>query len=123
MAFELDSPHDKYIKIKVSGVIEKATLISAISQLMNHPEYTDKHSYWDFTNASMGLTISDLNEIAGVLKLYKPGTKNFADKSALVVPGTLTSAMAEMFVKMSNVLPFKYRVFTEPNDAIEFLCS
>lgn len=123
MDFELDASHHSYIKINVRGMVEKPGFISAISQLMSHPDYLNKHSYWDFTQANMGLTISDLKEIAGVLKLYKPEQKEFANRSALLVHGKLISAMAQMFVSMSNQLSFKYRVFTDPKDAETYLCS
>jgi hypothetical protein len=83
----------------------------------------DKHTFWDLDEANMGLSIGDLKEIIGVLRLYKPARKDFADKAALLVPGKFNSAMAEMFVAMAKLLPIKYRVFNDPKQAESYLCS
>ncbi len=123
MEFTLDASHEKYIKTTVSGMVTKPYLISAISQLMQHPEYIDKHSLWDFSEANMGISIEDLQEIVGILRLYKPKQKNFANKSALLVPGQMNNAMVNLFVTMSKLLPIKYRVFKDWNKAEEYLCS
>jgi hypothetical protein len=123
MDFELDSSHDNYIAMTVSGGVDKAGLISAISQLVQHPEYLDKHSFWDFTKADMGLTMGDLSEIIGVLRLYKPAQSDFADKSALLIPGKMNQAMVNVFVTLAKVLPFKYKVFNDSNKAKSFLSS
>ncbi|MBA3011970.1 MAG: hypothetical protein KKF12_05400 [Proteobacteria bacterium] len=123
MEFELDSSHEKYIKITITGLIVKPELISVMAQLLQHPEYLDKHTLWDLREANMGLSIGDLKEIIGVLRLYKPQKKDFANKTALFVPGKFNSAMAEMFVAMSKLLPIKYRVFNDLKQAESYLCS
>jgi len=123
MDFELDASHEKYIKITISGLIVKLELISVMAEILQHSEYMDKHTFWDLREASMGLSIGDLKEIVGVLRLYKPERKDFADKAALLVPGKMHSAMAEMFVTMSKLLPIKYRVFNDWNKAEAYLCS
>ena len=71
MEYQLDASHNKYIKVTVSGIIEKVGFIAAISELMQHSEYLNKHSLWDLSNSTVGLTIGDLKEIAGVLRLFK----------------------------------------------------
>ncbi len=43
MEFKIDASHNKYIKIVVSGLVSKTELISAISELIQHPEYMNKH--------------------------------------------------------------------------------
>ncbi len=123
MDFTFDTTHEKYIKINVSGIVVKSEIISTMSQLLQHPEYLDKHSYWDFREATMGLSIGDLSEIAGILRLYKPKQKQFANKSALLVSGQMNSAMVDVFATMTKMLPFKYKVFKNPDDALAFLCS
>ena len=123
MNFSLDASHDIYIKMTVTGIVDKAGLIAAISELMQHAEYLDKHSFWDFTGANMGLSISDLSEIVGILRLYKPQQKEFANKSSILVTGPMTSAMVNVFVKMTALLPFKYRVFNDEKKAEAFLCA
>jgi len=119
--FELDASHSIYIKMRVTGIVDKPGLISAISELMQHPEYLDKHSFWDFTQANLGLSISDLNEIVGILRLYKPRQKEFANRSSILVTGPMTSAIVDMFVKMTALLPFNYRVFNDAKEAEAFL--
>ncbi len=123
MKFKIDASHDKFIKIMVSGLVVKTELISAISQLLQHPEYLDKNSYWDFREAEMGLSIGDLNEIVGILRLYKPKQKKFANKSALLVSGQMNSAMVEVFATMTKSLPFRYKVFKDKGLALSFICS
>ncbi len=123
MDFKFDATHEKYIKIIVSGMVVKTEIISAISQLLQHPEYLDKHSYWDFREATMGLSVGDLSEIVGILRLYKPKQRKFANKSALLVSGQMNSAMVNVFATMTKMLPFNYRVFKDKNHALSFLCS
>jgi len=123
MEYELDASHNKYIKVTVSGIIEKVSLIAAISELMQHSEYLSKHTLWDLSNSTVGLTIGDLKEIAGVLRLFKPKEKNFANKSAIVVPGQMHKAMVDLFITMANRLPFKYKAFNDNEEAIAFLKS
>ncbi len=70
MKHTLDNSHSVYIQMNVTGVVDKSGLLSAMSELINHPDYQDKHSLWDFTHATMGLSIGDLGEIVGVLGLF-----------------------------------------------------
>ncbi len=123
MDFTLDASHEKYIRIIISGMVVKSEIISAISQLLQHPEYLDKHSYWDFRKATMGLSINDLSEIVGILRLYKPKQKQFANKSALLVSGEMNSAMVNVFATMTKMLPFNYKVFSNKDHALSFLSS
>jgi len=69
----------------------------------------------------MGLSISDLTEIIGVLKLYRPKQKEFANKSALLVSGRMNSAMVTMFTTMTKMLAFKYKVLKDEKSAESFL--
>jgi len=123
MEAELDSSHAQYIKITITGLIVKPELISVMAKILQHPEYLDKNTLWNLRKANMGLSIWDFKEIVGVLRLYKPERKSFADKAALLVPGQFNSAMAEMFVTMSKLLPIKYRVFNDWDKAEDYLCS
>ena len=123
MTYKIDASHEKYITITVSDVLERANLVAAISELMHHPEYLTKHSFWDLTEATMGLTLGDLTSIASALSHFKPKEKNFANKSAIVVPGQMHKAMGDVFISMAKHLPFKYRVFNDKKKAATFLCS
>lgn len=123
MEYKLDASHKQYITVKTTGVITKSMLIAAISELMNHPEYPQKHTLWNFSESSTGLTIGDLKEIASILSLYKPKDKNFANKSAIVVPGQMHSAMADLFITMAKLLPFDYKAFRDIQKAKAFLES
>jgi hypothetical protein len=118
----IDSSHDRYMKITISGVLVKPELIAVMAQILQHPEYPDKHTLWDLTRASMGLSIADLKEIVGVMRLYRPARKDFADRAALIIPGKFNTAMAEVFVAMSKVLPIKYRVFNDRDKAEAYVC-
>ena len=122
MKFTLDPSHEKYIKLTITGVITKSGLIPIMSEVLQHPQYPDKHMYWDLTQAGMGLSIGDLKEIIGVMRLYKP-EKNFADRSAILVSGKMNKAMGELFVTMTKLLPVKYRIFTDPAEAEGYICA
>jgi|GEM_PF-1377060 len=121
MEYQLDESHARYIRMTVTGLVEKKGLTAAMSKLLAHPDYPDKHSLWDFTDAAMGLSIGDLREIAGILRLYKTRNKNFANKSALVVPGFMDMGMAKIYVSLTKLLPFDYRVFQSIDQALNFL--
>ncbi len=123
MVYDLDASHEKYIKVTVSGVVDKASLIAAMSELMQHSDYIQKHSFWNFHEAIIGLSIVDLKKIADVLRLYKPKEKEFANKSAIVVPGEMHKVMVDLFIEMTKLLPFKYKVFYNMEKAEAFLCS
>ncbi len=123
MKYDLDASNEKYIKVTVSGIVDKSNLVAAMSDLMQHSEYIQKHSFWDFYDSTIGLTIGDLKELAGVLKLYKPKIKEFANKSAIVVPGEMHKAMVGLFITMTKMLPFEYKVFNDKEKAEAFLYS
>ncbi len=123
MEYALDASHEKYIAMIVTGVVEKESLIIAMSELLQHPEFLTKHSLWDLSNAELGLTIGDLKEITGILKLYKPKEEVFASRSAIVVPGQMHKAMVNLFITMTKRLPFKYNAFNDRYEAETFLCS
>lgn len=67
MEAELDSSHAQYIKLTINGLIVKPELISVMAQILQHPEYLDKHTLWDLREANMGLSIADFKEIVGVM--------------------------------------------------------
>ena len=56
MEYKLDVSNDKYIKVTTSGVINRSMLISAISELIAHANYIQKHFLWDFSDSYIGLT-------------------------------------------------------------------
>ena len=120
---DLDWSHKKYIAITISGLLVKSELLPVMAEILQHPDYLIKHTLWDLRQTDSGLSMGDLKEIAGVMKLYKPRTPNFADRSALLVPGRMNSAMAEVFVAMTKLLPVKYRVFRDQAEAEAYLLS
>ena len=123
MAAEVDWSHDTYVKIRISGLLTKPGLIGIMSEILQHPDYTRKHTFWDLRQGKMGLSITDLKEIVGVLRLYRPETEHFADRAALLVSGKMNDAMAQIFVAMTRLLPIRYRVFNDRKAAETFLLS
>ncbi len=123
MEHVLDNSHPLYIQLNIFGTLDKPSLLSAMSEVFQHPDYMNKHSLWNFTQATMGLSIEDLNEIVGVLSLFKPQQKNFANKVALVVPTIMELSMAKIFVSLSKFLPFSYKIFKTKEDAKAFLIN
>ncbi len=123
MEHSLDDSHTLYILITISGVVDKKGVITAMSELFTHPDFQSKHTMWDFTRASMGLSIGDLREIIGILKLFKPPRKNFANRVALVVPMRMEMNMAKIFLSISKLLPFDYKVFENREQTLPFLTS
>ena len=121
--YQFDSSHEKYIKITVSGILTKEEIIATMTELMQHPEYSYKHSLWAFSKFSMGLSIENLKEIADIVRDYKPKGINPALKSAIVVPGKVYKEIAVLFIKAATEQPFNYQAFTDKDAAISFLCS
>jgi len=120
--YPLDDTHKKYIKIIVTGPLEKNRIIHAMKALMTHPEFKIKHSFWNLKGASQGgIDILDIREIVGVLRLYRPKEKDFANKSAFLVSGGVNKSLINIYITMANLLPFKYRVFTDQDEARRFL--
>ncbi len=63
----------------------------------------------------------DIKEIIGFLGLYKPKDETFANKSAFLVSSQMNKALVNVYITLSKLLPFTYRVFTELPDAEKFL--
>lgn len=122
MIHQLNDSHSSYIHIVVTGVVEKKSLLDAMSEVFQHPDYHFKNSLWDFSNATgLGLSMGDMKEIVGILKLFKTKDKTFANKVALLIPDHLHQAMAALFISLSKLLPFEYKVFQTRDAAIHFL--
>lgn len=122
MIYQLNDSHSSYLQIIVTGVVEKTSLLDAMSALMRHPDYHHKHSLWDFSCATtMGLSMDDMKELVGILKLFKTEDKAFANKAAMLIPDHLHQAMATIFVSLSTLLPFEYKIFQTREAAINFL--
>lgn len=122
MGYELNVSHETYIEVTANELITKDELIKAISMLMLHDEYTEKHVLWNFSEASWKVNIGDLREVLGVVRLYKPETE-FANKSAIVVPDDINRALVEVFIMMTRLLPFDCKVFRKKEDAVGFISS
>ncbi len=123
MEYGFDASHEKYIEATASGVIRPTDLIAAVSELMQHPDYSHKHSLWVFSNFSLGIDTDGLKEVVNAFRSYKPKTTEFANKSALVVSAPTYKAIIDIFVTIASGLPFEYRSFTDKKKAIAFLCS
>ena len=122
MIHQLNTSHASYIHIIVTGVVEQASLLDAMSEVFQHPDYHFKHSLWDFSNATgLGLNMGDMKELVGILKLVKTKDKTFANKVALLIPDHLHQAMATLFISLAKLLPFEYKVFQTRDAAILFL--
>ncbi len=46
----IDSSHDRDIKITISGVVVKPELTVLMAQVLQNPEYPEKHTLWDLTD-------------------------------------------------------------------------
>ncbi len=122
MDYKLDDSHQQYIIIEVTGTLEKVTLLKTMGQLINHPDYSRKHSLWDLRQASQGnLDILDIKEIVGFLRLYRPKDESFANKGAFLVSSDVNKALINIYITLSRLLPFKYQVFTQESEAVGFL--
>ena len=62
---------------------------------------------------SMNFSFEELKKNVGIMKLYKPKTKKFANKLALLVEGHLEFALSNLFVLITKLLPFEYKAFTK----------
>ncbi len=120
MGFALE-PHDHYLEVVFDGVLVKHTVLSSINQLLNHPEYYEKHSLWNMTDSRVGFSMTDIKEIIGVMRLFSPKKADFANRSALLVAGQVNVSLAEIVIEMARSLPFDFKVFSDPSRAKKHL--
>ena len=123
MGYRIDSGQTRYIQVTVDGVLDRETALAELNDVLTRPDYPDRHTLWDFTGANMGLNIQDIEEITGVLRLYRPAGPGFANRVALVVSGRMELAMANIFIAAAKLLPFKYKAFLDLNAARTFASS
>jgi hypothetical protein len=71
----------------------------------------------------VGISFEDIKQITRAMKHFKPERKTFANKSALLVSGKMTLAMANIFVALAVLLPFEYRAFSDPHKAEAYLSA
>ncbi len=116
MGFALKQ-HDHYLEVVFDGVLAKHTVLSSLNQLLNHPEYYEKHSLWNMSESKSGVSMNDFKEIVGVMRLFSPKQIDFANKSALLVSGQVNTSLAEMFTEMARTLPFDFKVFSDSSSA------
>lgn len=116
MGFALEQ-HDHYLEIVFDGILVKQTILESLNQLLNHPEYYEKHSLWNMSASRLGFSIGDAKEIIGVMHLFKPKQKHFANKSVLLVSGPMGLSMVRMFTEMAQDLPFEFSVFSDHSQA------
>ena len=122
MDYTLDHTHQDYIRMTVSGFMNKHDLLEAMKELITHPDYSTKHTLWDMTDVDRGtIGMADVKEIIGFLRLYKPKEKNFANKSVFFVSNDMNKAFIDLFITMSKMLPFKYKVYTSEDEAVAYL--
>lgn len=123
MKYEFDSSNERYIEVGTSGLISKADLIAATSELMKHPDFSHKHSLWVFFDFTLGIDIDELKEVAGTFRLYRPKQADFVNKQAIVLPSHMYKAIVNLSFTITSGLPFEFHSFTDKSKAIAFLCS
>ena len=121
LEYFISNEHNRYLRITVTGILSKNSMIKAIRDTMTHPEYNCKHSFWDCSDASMGMSLIDLKEIVGIFRLYKPEKSTFANRVAILLTGNMNEAMVSLLIPMTRVLPFKFKLFTNHEKAEKFL--
>lgn len=121
MEYAINDTPDNFFRITVSGKVTKDELMPAMSEIITHPDYARKHTLWDYSSANLGLNMDDIHELSGILKLLKPGTEDFADRSVIVVKGEMVRQQVEMFVSMAGSGPLTFRVFTDLSAAEAYL--
>ena len=121
MEYMIDISIDNYFKIAITGVVKKSDLNPVLSEIIMHPDYAKKHTLWDYSSASLDLNIEDITELSGILRLIRPKTENFANKSVIVVPGELDKAKVDFFISMTKSGPLKFKVFRDTKSAERYL--
>lgn len=107
----------------MNGYLTKYEMLTAILEVMRHPDYHHKHSFWDCTDAMMRMSLFDLKEIVDTFKSYQPQGENFANKIAVLISGNMNKAIMDIFIPMTKVLPFHFKAFTIQDELEKFLCS
>jgi hypothetical protein len=111
------TPHDHYLEVVFNGLLVKQTVLSSLNRLLNHPEYYEKHSLLNFSDIRVGVSMNDIKEILGVMRLFSPKKADFANRSAWLVAGQVNRSLAEMIIEMAKTLPFDFKVFSDSSRA------
>ncbi len=117
----IDTSIDSFFKIVVTGIVNKADLNPVLSEIITHPDYAKKNTLWDYSSAHLDLNIEDITELSGILRLIKPKTENFANKSVIVVPGEMDKAKVDFFISTTKLGPLKFKVFQDTKSAESYL--
>lgn len=113
--------HGCILEITIEGELTKHLFFMALGELLNHPDYYDRHSLWNLLKAKVAISFRDMKEVAYLMRMYTPERGVVSRKSAIVVSGALNVSIAKMFIEMFNYLPFEYRTFEDYSEAITFL--
>lgn len=121
MEYWIDTSINSFLKIIISGVVKRIDLNPVLSEIIMHHDYAEKHTLWDYSSAQLDLNIDDIKELSGILKLIKPKTDNFANKSVIVVPGEMDKAKVDFFISIAKSGPLEFKVFQDAKSAENFL--
>ncbi len=119
--YEIDNQHECFLEIVIRGEITKHIFLATLSELVNHPEFYEKHILLNILNAQIALNFAEMKEIAGVMRLYTFQEKITSKKFAVLASGAFTVSVAQMGIDLFSYLPLEYNTFNDSDDAINFL--
>lgn len=105
-----------YILIELEEGPDFSEIRRGIARLYYVPELIHKNVIWVFHKGAGNLSHDDLNKLKDIIRENRPkGTK--AKKTALVAETEEQLRTAEAFAKITNDLPYEFKVFTSQQDA------
>lgn len=119
--YEINNQHDCFLEIIIQGDITKHIFLATLSELVNHPEFYEKHLLLNILNAQIALNFAEMKEVAGVMRLYTFQENMTSKKFAVLASGAFTLSVAQMGIDLFSYLPLEYSTFIDPEDAINFL--
>jgi hypothetical protein len=94
-----------------------------LGRLLKMPEYPDKNVIWIFREGRLKMAYDDLYRLRDLLVENFPENVKPDKKVALVVETGLYTALAKEYIKLVEVLPIEFKVFSGLRPAEDWILS
>ena len=116
------SVNEDFILVELKEGLDISEIRRGLTRLFYIPEFIDKNDIWVFHEGVINLSHDDLYKLRDIIQeTYPKETK--ANKTALVVKSDEQLNMAEAFVQIGKDLPYEFRIFSNLQDAKDWITA